>query len=158
MAIKPGSVKSGNYLYETFYVGNGTTQYFIKPLHFKSNSINIDLDFTFRYSNTLNTTVTTNFNIIGTTLQKIDSLQFISQNSTITLRSIKMLFREKQKNMVISRYTTDINLSELRQVFEGKDQTIISYHNGEQTNLEPTRKTQKSVRKLHQNLFVLLEP
>ena len=87
-------------LFETFFLGDQGTQYFIKPLSFKDNSNNyLEMDITFRYLNKIQDSATINFSIYNKALiQAIDSLSIGNHSYSVTTKEIKYLFSERSKN------------------------------------------------------------
>ncbi len=158
LALKPGAVKSGSNLFESFFVGEFGTQYFIKPLLFedKKSSSDLQIDFTFRYKNKIDGNSTVNFGITDNQLFKsIKRLHFTNGNSSFECSNIKFLFNEKKGNSFYSRFTTEIELEKLKQLFSSTNWEI----NIEQNNLNRifvlNKQTTKSIERLNENLFIL---
>ena len=77
--IKPEKSGASGKLYETFFVGDEGTQYFIKDIKFSSN-LNSDqtwTDITFRYKNELKDSATINFSFLNAKLFIFTSVNFI---------------------------------------------------------------------------------
>jgi len=158
MIIKPGAEKSAKSLYETFFVGEEGTQYFIKPLNFESTqkSASLHLDFAFRYKTSDKVEVIVNFGIIDNDLIKsVDSLKIEGTQTTIASSNNKLLFNEKKNESFVSRYSTTISLSELKLLMKNTNWKVTVFENNKLHSYIPTRKTKKALQKLNNNLFVL---
>lgn len=158
MSIKPGTEKSAKKLYETFFVGEEGTQYFIKPLSLESTDKNssVNIDFTFRYKTTDTTVVTVNFEIFDKELIKtIDRFKIQCADKTIECIDNKLLFNERKKNAYVSRYSTTIKLSDLKSIMKNGDWTVSLFENKKSRTYISTRKTKSSIYKLNNDLFVL---
>ena len=158
-SVKPGAIKSGKNLYESFYVGDQGTQYFIKPLKFENdkNGYVFLVDFTFQYKDDLSEIVTVNFSLISDTKpDQPDSLIIKSKGNRIAGRDIKSLYRQKKSQDFVFRYTTEAKLENLHKLMESNQWQVKIYNARQNLKYSPKRKTQKNIEKLYQNVFVLL--
>ena len=156
LSIKRGSSKSGKNLFETFYVGEDGTQYFIKPLSFFTpiNKDKIDIDFTFRYKNEVKDSVTVNLSLVGSDLIKnIDSLSFSNSAHQIISTHIELLFNERTDKLFTSRFSTKISLQDLNKLFEKDNWEITTLKTG--TTYTTGKKTQKAIGGLRNAIFIL---
>ena len=160
LTIKPSAVKSGKKLYETFFVGEEGTQYFIKPLIFETidSEDNLQIDFTFRYKNELNNIATINYSIVKDEIMRnVDSLIIISPPNKVTCSVNKLLFNEKRNKSYNSRFTTKISSLMLNNLFKSNEWEIKIHLNNKKYIFYPSRKTKKGINKINNNLFVLFE-
>lgn len=159
-SIKVGGVKSGKNLFETFYVGEDGTQYFIKPLFF-SNTENkdvMDMDFTFRYKNEVKDSVIVNFAIRSEKIIKqIDRLTLSNATQSIESNDVELLFNEKRKNEFYSRFSTKITMVEFNQMFENFDWKTVVVTDGASQTFEAEKKTKKSLSKLADKVFIIFQ-
>ena len=157
VSIKPGGVKSGKNLYETFFAGDDGTQYFIKPLSFKSQTSNrLIIDFTFRYKDQLKDSAFVNMSFLNSELiRNVDSLKISNGSATIVLINLKSLFNEKIQAEYNSRYSTKGSLSEINQLFKNNDWTIKVYKQNIISNYNTPKDTRKKIDKLRDRIFIL---
>lgn len=158
-SMKPGAVKGGKNLFETFYVGEGGTQYFIKPLDFIADNSEdlMSIDFTFRYLNEVRDSALVNFSIEGqTVLKKIDLIRFTNSSVKIQSASPTLLFNERRKKSFVSRFFLKIPLEEIKQLYSSDDWSIITETESTQTIFTPVKKTRKAIPTLNDNIFILM--
>lgn len=160
MSVRPGGAKSGKKLYETFFVGDEGTQYFIKPLAFTNErNEELKLDFTFRYRNEIKDSAAINASFISNDLiRNIDSLKITNEFVNIVFKDMTYLFSEKKKNAYNNRFSAKTDLLKVTKLFNSIDWEIWMYKNGKPTRYSAAKKTEKSLDKLSQQLFVLFKP
>ena len=157
VSIKPSSTKSGRNYYETFYVGEDGTQYFIKPLLFetKNTSEYLFVDFTFRYKNEVKDSVIVNFSFKSASIYKsIESIKISNENVEVSSNNIELLFNETFKSGYTSRFTTKFSLSETKELFN-QNEWIINITN-QTSSYWPHRKTRKAISSLKDGVFILM--
>lgn len=160
ISVKPAGVKSGKNLFETFYVGEGGTQYFIKPLFFlnSQNKEELHIDFTFRYKNEVKDSVILNLSLLSSDIFKsIDSLSLSNTTYKIISKNNKLLFNEKRNKFFNSRFSTKISLIELNKMFGSDDWKIIVYSGGTYFTYASEKKTKKAIKKLQDKIFILFQ-
>ena len=160
ISIKPAAEKSGKSLFETFYVGEEGTQYFIKPLTFTnySNEEKLNIDFTFRYKNEVKDSVTVNFSLLSSNIFKsIDSFSFSNTTNKIISKNIKLLFNEKKNKLFKSRFSTKISLIEFNKMFVSNEWKITIFSPEFSSTYIADKKTKKRINKLRDNVFILLK-
>jgi hypothetical protein len=159
-SVKPATTKGGMKFFETFFVGNEGTQYFIKPMAFQNEdkNTNLQIDFTFRYKDKVRDTAIVNFSIFSTTIYKsVDGLT-LSNGKTggVFLERAELVFNEKTKKGFVSRFSTRLPLKSLKQTFD-QDNWIISVHQKEQlVKFFPEKKTKKKINTLRENVFSIM--
>lgn len=159
LSIKPSATKSGKKYFETFYVGEEGTQYFIKPILFKDEKSKEDLilDITFRYKNKIKDSAIVNFSIKSKVIYKtIDSLKLLNKDIEIKSDNILLLFNEKNKIGFISRYSTKFSLKEIKEMFTNDTWEIIMYNQNKKKKYEPHIKTIRAINAVRENVFVLM--
>ncbi len=159
LSIKPSSTKSEKNYFETFFVGEAGTQYYIKPILFKAEKSNEDLvlDITFRYRNEIKDSAIVNFSIKSSTIYKtIDSLKLSNNNQKIESEQIVLLFNEKSKTGFISRHSTKFSLKETKEMFNNDAWEIIIYNKNKITKYKPNRKTIRAINAVRDKVFILM--
>ncbi|MDD2386231.1 MAG: hypothetical protein PHP52_05555 [Bacteroidales bacterium] len=160
VSIKPGGVKSGKKLVETFYVGEEGSQFFIKPLAFyniQSKEEKIIIDFTFRYKNEVKDSVIANFSLQSSTIFKsIDSLSLSNISNKIISLDIRLMFNETRKGLFDSRFTTKFSLLEFKEMFKNNDWTIKVYQENDCNTYVSQKKTKKTIKIIQDNVFILM--
>lgn len=159
LSIKPSTTKSGKNNFETFYVGEEGTQYFIKPVLFKDEKSNEDLilDITFRYRNEIKDSAIVNFSIKSSIIYKtLDSLKLSNKDIEIKSDKVELLFNEKNKTGFTSRYSTKFSLKEIKEMFNNDAWEITIYNQNKITRYEPKRKTISAINAVRDKVFVLM--
>ena len=160
MSIKPGATKSAKKYYETFYVGEEGTQYFIKPLTFNKEDSNekLLLDITFRYKKVVKDSSKLNFSIISgqQLIKSIDSLKISNDHDDILSKDIGLLFNEKENDEFLSRFTTQIPLENTHQLFKNNNWKFTIYSEKNKLNFNPTNRTQKAIKALSNDVFSIM--
>lgn len=160
LSIKPSTTKSGKNYFETFYVGEEGTQYFIKPTLFKDEKSNEDLvlDITFRYRNEIKDSAIVNFSIKSSMIYKtIDSLKLSNKDIAIKSDKVELLFNEKNKTGFTSRYSTKFGLNEIKEMFTNDAWEVNIYNQNKITTFKPHRKTIKAINTVREKVFVLMK-
>jgi hypothetical protein len=160
-SVKPTTSKGGKRYFETFFVGDEGTQYFIKPISFQDEDPSEDLffDFTFRYKNEIKDSAIVNLSIVGPVLYKsLNGLKLSNGNATFETgnKNIKLLFNEKNKKGFLSRFSTKVSLKSLKQLFESEDWLLVLYHQDEEKRFEPPNQTKKAINTLKENVFSIM--
>lgn len=157
MPVKRTGVKSVAKLFETFFIGEKGTQYFIKPLLFKNERNEVlELDITFRYKELVKDSATLNISIMSPEI--IKSLYNIELSNTIRkieLKSLDHLFSEKHKNIFTNRYSSKVLLSEIEELFDHNSWTIFINNKGKYSEYKASQRTMKSIGKLEESIFIL---
>lgn len=159
-SVKPAAKKGGKNLVETFYLGDQGTQYFIKPLLFKSvnDDAEFRLDATFRYNGSMTDSVVLNFSLIGNASHKsIQLLEISNAVSQAVVNEFKLLFNEAKKKKVVSRFSTHLPLNQLKLLFQNQDWTIRVNTTDHKYEFQPSRKSKKSIKKINANVFVTID-
>ena len=160
LSVKPGGIKSGSSLFETFYVGEGGTQYFVKPLEFENSEgdAKIIIDFSFRhYEDSRKDTVITNYSLLDDQIiRKVESFKIENTATKSSFRNNSLLFNEKSKEIFKSRFTSHIMLSELKGLFDNEDWKIEIAVAGAKLHYFPSGKSRKIIPELQNELFVLI--
>ncbi len=158
-SVKPSTTKSGKNYFETFYVGEAGTQYFINPIYFNNDALNegILFDITFRHKNEIKDTATVNFSITSSSIYKtIDSIKISNKDFEIKNDKLVLLFNEKNKTGFTSRYTTKISLKQIKEIFDNGTWEIIVYSQNKSINFIPDIKTVKRINTIKDRVFILM--
>lgn len=158
LSVKPGGGKSGKKLYETFFVGEEGTQYFIKPLSFvDENKDELKLDVTFRYKTTVEGDAIVNVSFPSDKVFKtLDSLVINNNHSqTVAITDMEFLFAERSKNIYTCRFSSEVDLVEVKQLFEASSWELSLYKNNQQVQYMPAKHTAKNIEKINYEIFAL---
>ncbi len=146
-SIKKGSSK----LFETFYLGEKGTQYFVKPLYFENDKDKFSVDFTFIYNDKINPTdsATVNFSVFLPKNKKKEIPAFILQIEGKQKRSgvVKKLFQDVNQ----IRYSTKISVNDMKTFFEADNKSIFFGK-----KYLPKKATLRKIEKLRQEIFFTL--
>ncbi len=157
LSIKPSIVKSGKKLYETFFVGEDGTQYFIKPLEF-SNDVNekLKLDITFRYKNEIKDSAIVNISLLSKEIYKYaDGLKIKNDSIDIIIKEMKYMFSERNKKIYNSRFSANVNLFDVEQLFDSNNWILILYKDGRSIKYITPKITKKKIDKLNYEIFAI---
>jgi len=158
LSIKPGAVKAGKKLYETFFVGEEGTQYFIKPLIFTNNTKErLTLDITFRYKNQFKDSALVNISFFSKEVFKnVDSLKITNDSVVVVLKNMKFLFAERSsKKEFNSRFSTKGNMADINKLFNNADWKIFLFKQKSLSKYETPKYTKKKIDKLRFAIFML---
>ena len=151
-----GGARTSKTLYETFYVGEGGTQYFIKPVTFEGTNSEVKLDMTFRYKNEIKDSATFNFTIKdGSIFKQVDSVIISDGTNKYNLDRTFLLFNEKMKKDFLSRYSSYLPFENLVELIKHDSWTITIYANEKVLVYNANKRTKKIFRKLNEQLFVI---
>ncbi|MBI1221100.1 MAG: hypothetical protein GC180_00725 [Bacteroidetes bacterium] len=158
-SVKPTSDRGGKNLFETFYAGEAGTLYFIKPLAFHQvdGKEQVRIDFTFKYRKEIKDSATVNFSLFGERICKeLDSMVITNTGNSANCSHVGLLFNEKKKKNFISRFTTGVGLLQIKNLFDQDDWKVTLYSEGKAISFVPDKRTRKAIRKLHDNLFIIM--
>lgn len=158
-SVKPQSTKSGRNLYETFYVGEEGSQYFIKPLKFDdlSNKTHLFVDFTFRYKDQVKDSATVNFSIFSeAAVRELKSVIFLNKEIEEETNKVNLIFFQKKKEFVESRYTVRLPLKRIIRLFAENDFKIKVINATKEYQFEASSGTKKDLGKIKDNVFNLM--
>ncbi len=158
MGVRPAAQKAGKKLYETFYVGEEGTQYFIKSLTFDNiRKGEIELDMTFRSNKQTADSAILNISVFGDeVLKAADSLQITNSTSKLVVRELKYMFADRKKDEFHSRFSTKVSLDELALLFENENWNITLYHDNEKSEYIAKSNTKKKINRVNLEVFSLL--
>ena len=160
LSLKPASVKSGRNLFESFFVGEEGVQYFIKPLVLFNveNKEKVYVDFTFRYKDEIKDSAIVNLSFEGSNIYKrIDSLTFSNTRQKTNREEVRLLFNNRSKDLYVSRFTTNISLLEVHEMFSDADWLLIAYKSDHYNTYQTTKRTKRAINKLRENIFIFLD-
>lgn len=158
LSVKRETNKSNKKLFETFFVGSEGTQYYIKPLKLNikgSTNQLLLVDFTFRYKNQVKDSTIINFSIFNNTIiQKIDSINI---DNCLYSKNLQLVFKEREKDIMISRFTVKSPLKDLVLLFNKKQWYFTVYSQGKIFKFTSTKKTNNNIQKIKTSIFSLME-
>ncbi len=149
---------SGDYL--SFSVGEGVTQYFIRPLEFDGGGEEGEIDFTFRdgKGDVDIDTVTANFTIRSTTIRKsLDSLHIVTDSSDVTSLRVITLFTEAKGDIIQSRYSAKLLRSAFFKLFHHPKWKITAYSPSGSVSYKTPASSQRTVANLYRDLVRIAE-
>ncbi len=157
LSVKPGATKSGKNLFETFFVGEEGTQYFIKPLTFKSDvKAQLILDITFRYKNKIKDSAFVNISFLDKEIiREVDSLKISNDSSVVIFKSLNHLFSERNKKEYNSRFSTKAPLADINQLFNNNNWSITLYKKKCVSKYAALKETKSKIDKLRFKVFSL---
>lgn len=151
---------AGTKLYESFFIGEQGTQYFIKPLKLNNNSSEeMNLDVTFRYNENISEedSAGINFSITSNSLVRdIDSLHFQNDEVFINAAKPQRLFMERERKQYLSRFTTRVPLDQLIKLFHSTRWKIEVYHDNTSRYFSPSNSAKRKIESLDYNLMELI--
>lgn len=156
-SVKPSTSKSGKNLFETFFVGEEGTQYFIKPLFFENKlGGEAQLDFTFRYRDQVKDSCIINISFINDDLMKsADSLIIETDSDSVMLKNFGLLYSQRKGKQHLFRLTSKAILADLAKLFSNEKWSLKLHINGTITEYYAISKTEKSISKLNYQIFSL---
>ena len=158
LTVKPAATKSAKAYYESFFVGEFGTQYFIKPIEFNAENGNENLfvDFTFRYKNELKDSTIINFSIEGEdVIRSVSEIIFTNAVSSVLVKNISLLFNEKKDKKLISRFSAKCSTQEMVDIFDDPGVSVTINTNNSSNPFLSSKKSQKTIRSLRDNLYIL---
>jgi hypothetical protein len=159
-SVRSSGSRSAKRLFTSYYYGEGSTQYFVKPISFSDSDEDFELivDFTFRYKDNLDSIVTVNYTIAGNSLvDDVEMLKLVSGNEEVVMSEHLRLFKDKDKNGLLSRYSTSMRLKDLNNLMDN-EQWKWKLSSGKKTFVfVSNRKSRKKINSLRENLFILFE-
>jgi len=157
IGIKRGGTRPGHKLYETFFVGDNGTQYFIKPIAFAGEHGDATMDVTFRFKTEIRDSATINISFVDDQIHKsADSIVLRAGTNRIRLNTGKLLFNDKVKGGYASRFTAKAPLADIAPMFNQHDWTISLYDAGSSRHYNGGNKARKKISKIRENVFALL--
>ncbi len=152
-----GGKKEKFSVYEEYYINEGITQYFVKPLIFKSKDYKFTIDYTFRDSITTSF-VTANSSLFSDQpIKTIDSIIILIDNSKkVKVKNNKKLFIDMKKKYQI-RHSGNISYNELKTFFSGTVFEVNVFTNNSNIILFPSKQTLKSIRLFNTHGIEIIE-
>ena len=158
LTVKPAATKSAKTYYESFFVGEAGTQYFIKPIEFydEDGHDKLFVDFTFRYKNEVKDSAVINLSIHGeVVIKSVNGITLTNAVSSISLSDISLLFNDKKDKKMISRFSAKCSTKEMIDIFDNSGVNVtINTVNSSKLFL-PSKKSHKIIRSLNDNLYIL---
>ncbi len=146
--IKLKGAKRGDHAsVETFLVGNGVIQYFVKPLSFTAPRNTMLIDFTLRGKQDSLYVAKINFTIGDKATSKIDSYSLVNAGTGEVVTTVRKTSVSKIKTGI--RYFADADNIKLLNLFSsGQIYNVITYNSAGETVYHPTKKSAKKIRKI----------
>ncbi len=155
--IKPGRTGKANKVYETFYLGDKGTQYFIKPLAFSSTgNEELSMDITFRSTGQLTDTAAINVSIFSAEqIKDIKTITFTAADVEERIMQSKLLFVQPKKDLFESRFTIPMPSTVLENYVASTDHKIDILTPSTNLTFTPDKRTLKQFNALTVLLFSL---
>jgi len=155
-SIKPQASKTGKHLWEDFYVSPEVMQYFIKPLSFKNDDLNIDIDTDFTFRN-VSDSVTVNYSIYSKTdYIKPNVVTIANELTQVSVNSPKTIVSENVQKKHKLRQTGKISLNEFTELTKNNIWTITILNENLKTIAYSSQKTRENIEKININLMIPL--
>lgn len=153
-SVKPSASGKAGGLYETFFVGEGITQYFIKPLDFKqvNGKSDLKMDFTFRVKKSLQDSAIINFTIISPIkIEEINQLTFNTKTVNFSASPVKTLYKEREKRKYKRRFSLKVHSAKIRTILSTQELYLIVSIGQKKQNTKylSTNRTDRHLRKLN---------
>jgi len=150
-SIKPQVSKTGKNLWEDFYVSPGVMQYFIKPLLFKNDERNLDIDFTFR---NVSDSVTVNYSIYSDLkFAHPDSMIISNELTAVNICFPKTIISEYVHKKHKLRQTGKISFAEFKSLTKNNLWTITLRNGNKKDQFFASQRTKDKLEKLELNLI-----
>lgn len=129
--MKSGSKSPAGKYYESFFLGEGKNQYFIKAIEFDNDKSTFNIDITIRDFEFKESGGSANFTIIAEELiSKIDTLKIISNDFTFKIVDIQRMFFEKKDDEYVIRSTCKLSSDQISAFYASPTLSIeVSYSN-----------------------------
>ena len=158
MILSPSSEKSAMRLYESFYVGEDGTQYFIKPLVLKDKTGELVIDLTFRYKDEVKDSATAKFTLKSESLvKKVSLINWKTEQVNYQTKKVDLLFNEKKKKYFKNRFEMKLSVSTLDSLFNNTKWEISLSTDDGGFSFFTEKRSQKRIKNLQDYLFVILE-
>lgn len=145
---KPGK------LYEVFYVKNGVTQYFIKPLKLKTDEVKFSVDFTVKSNVEPKGNLTCNFSLLSEKpIKKVGKVLFSNNGQQVSLDNLEKVFLEKQDKKYHLRYTSTMTFDAFSQLTKSGFSTILV----DNISFEMSKKVLKKLDKVDDSVTEVIE-
>lgn len=156
--VRPAAVKTNKKLFETFFLGDQGTQYFIKPLIFQDDFKNyLELDITFRYLDKILDSAIINFSIYSREhIKALDSITINNKGYSVVARDVNYLYSERSKQFFKSRFSTKVGLSDLIPLFSNNAWSITPNKTGYSQFFAP-KSTKTKIDRLNFNIFSIVK-
>lgn len=153
-SVKPAGGKYKASDYESFFLGDGKTQYFIQPINFNGEDSNLDIDFTFRDENFIDSLLVTNYTVSSEfSITKIDSIVFITSDSKIKATQIQKIFQERDGKKHRIRSTCKITGSKLAHILKSNNLQISIFAHNKELKFESSKKVNAKRQRIYSNLI-----
>ena len=141
-------------LYEVFYIKNGVTQYFVKPLKMKYNDVKFKIDFTLRSDLGKEGDITCNFSLISKKpIKKVEKASFYNSSEEITFNDLEKVFLEKLGKNYHLRYTSKIKFLDFSKLSKSKFSAI----NIDGFSFQIPKKVLKNLEKVDESVVEIIE-
>lgn len=146
-------------LFQSFYVGEEGTQYFIKPLALKGKQDDCYIDFNFRSAAQLSGETTANFSFFAAQpVHKLQEAFFEVAGTRFDLQQSKSLFVETQKDNFKCRFTSVLPTPSLKPLFATSQWKLILIDDkGNSYHFTSDKSTEKKILTLRQRLFSIFQ-
>jgi hypothetical protein len=153
-----GSSQSSD-TYQSFYSGEDQTQYFIKPLIFESDGgEEFIIDFTFRQTGKIADSTTANYTIESDyKIAEIDSVRFISDNTSYSFPSDERFFLERDGDTYRVRFSSKIYTDRFFDMFGSDEWSVELLINDKSVFFESTSSTEDDIDELNDYLIELID-
>ncbi len=143
--------------YHTFFVSEGVTQYYIKPMEFESDDEDMNLDITFRVGPATSDSAVVNFTVEGDRiLKKVDVLTIDNGMDSVSTTATRNMFTEDRSGTIFARFTNSVPRSGLLSLFQ-KPEWKVRLKTGDTTVIyKATGSTRSTISSMERSLLRIL--
>lgn len=158
IGLKPATSSSSGKLLETFFTGENGTQYFIKPLLLKNdNKEFVLLDITFRHRDVIADSALIRLSIYSYELLKnFAVIKFGNGSSQFSINQTELMFTERTKHHLHSRFSLKMPLQDLRKLFTQSNWQITITLDQQELQFRASSKTKRKISELNYSVFSIL--
>jgi hypothetical protein len=153
-----GSSNDASEYFLNFTVASGLQQYYVKPMRAEGTEDGyVLLDCTFRNGSGAPDTAAVNVSVISRIILKsLDSCVIANKHSKLVSKSCVHLFSERRDDMFISRFSLNVNTSDMLSLFRSPDWEVHVHSAGSGSVFTLTSESQRAVASLELNLVNIL--
>lgn len=141
--------------YETFFIGNNQSQYFIKPIEVENDDSEFSIDYTIRNIDSDTYDITSNFTIISDhPISKIDSVILNNKHKIV---DIDKLYLESKDDQFKLRSSMKVDYNFIKDFFTEDDLAIEVFLSKYRFEYNLNAKSNKRIRSIEEKLIPILD-
>lgn len=144
--------------YVTYYRGDNTMLYFIKPMNLFEGKNSMSIDFTFiDKKETDSPSVTVNYTINNFSKSKNNTFYLKVNTKLHKLEDVNIIFEEIKKGKRVTRYTSKINQRIILEILENSHFQFVLENNNESKIYEISRKYEKKLNQTSNSIKTIIK-